>query len=155
MEPFSEVKSVKQATEYSCGPACLESLLAHYGVDLSQERLTVLCKTSEAEGTSPENMGKALLALGFAVTEKIGGTWDELRSITQRGIPILVGWFSDLEEPGDEHYSIAYRLTDTEIAMMDPEIGGTRTLEKQDFLRRWSITEPYGWFITIEPIEKR
>ncbi len=145
-------KAVQQKTDYLCGPACLESLLSCYGVELPQEHLAVLCHTSETDGTSPENMDKALLALGFKVSEKIGGTWDELKTLTKDGIPVLIGWFSDFEEPGDEHYAVAYRIADTEITMMDPEIGGERTLPKDDFLKRWAVTEPFNWYVTIDPI---
>lgn len=147
-------KAVQQKTDYLCGPACLESLLDLYGVEIPQEHLAVLCKTSETNGTSPENMDKALLTLGFKVTEKIGATWDELKSLTDAGTPVLVGWFSDFEEPGDEHYAVAYRVTDTEIVMMDPEIGGERILQKDDFLKRWATTEPFDWYVTIEPAEE-
>lgn len=145
---------VKQATSGFCGPASLESLLAAYGLNIPQEHLAVICHTTEEDGTSPENMEKALLTLGFKVTEKIDGTWEELRELTEGGTPILVGWFSDFEEPGDEHYSIAYRVTDDAITVMDPEIGGERTMPKDDFLKRWATTEPFNWYVTIAPIRK-
>ena len=147
-------QAVQQKTDYLCGPACLESLLDWYDVEIPQEHLAVLCHTSETDGTSPEHMDKALLALGFKVTEKIGATWDELKNLTDAGIPVLVGWFSDFEEPGDEHYAIAYKVTDTEITMMDPEFGGKRILSKEDFMKRWATTEPFNWYITIAPVEK-
>jgi ABC-type bacteriocin/lantibiotic exporter with double-glycine peptidase domain len=147
------VKNVKEKPGL-CGPASLESLLAFYGVDVPQEQLAIICHTTEANGTSPENMEKGLLTLGVKFTEKIGGTWDELKTLTEGGTPVLVGWFSDFEEPGDEHYSLAYRVTDTEIVMMDPEIGGERVLQKEDFLKRWAVTEPFNWYVTIEPVEK-
>lgn len=147
-------KMVLQDTNYTCGPASLESLLAWYGLEIPQEHLAVLCQTTEADGTSPENMGNALLSLGFTVQEKIGGTWKELRNLTSSGTPVLIGWFTDFEEPGEEHYSIAYHVTDAEITMMDPEIGNTRTLPKQDFLKRWAQAKPLNWYCTIEPVAR-
>lgn len=148
-------KSVKQKADHLCGPACLESLLGFYGVQAAQEELATLCGTSEADGTPPEHLARGLSALGFSMQERTGATWEELRALTEQGTPVLVGWFTDFEEPGDEHYSIAYNVTDTDIYMMDPEIGGERVLPKEDFLRRWAITEPFNWYVTIAPIEKQ
>lgn len=139
MEKKSKItlKAVRQSPSY-CGPASLESLLDFYGISATEEELAKKCGTTREHGTDHAGMANVLRSYGFDVTERANGTWDEMRDVVKRGTPVVVGWFSDFEEPFADHYSVVFHMTDRSIYMMDPEIGGTRKMNKVDFLRHWN-----------------
>jgi predicted double-glycine peptidase len=81
----------------------------------------------------------------------VGGTWEDLREIINEGHPVIVGWYSDYEEPADEHYSVVSQVSNDFITLLDPEIGEERTISREDFIKRWAHTEPRYWYIEISP----
>jgi ABC-type bacteriocin/lantibiotic exporter with double-glycine peptidase domain len=120
-----------------CGPACLSSLLQFYGVKMSERELIKLCGSSKDLGTEPGALIETLEKLGFPTITKENGTWAELKSLVTHGTPVLVNWWSDFEKPADGHYSLVYKVSDTRIFFMDPELGGFRRMGKERFMRQW------------------
>lgn len=58
-------------------------------------------------------------------------------------MPIIVDWFTrgradynDSQVP-DGHYSVVVGLDDTHIYLQDPEIGGLRKIQRDDFMKVW------------------
>jgi len=145
------LKFVEQSNNYFCGPASLVSLLSYYGIEKTQDEIAVMCGSNPDDGTDPEGLKKCLKDLGFEPVEIVGGSWSQLREHIINNTPIIVGWYSDFIEPGDEHYSVVIDITNNDITLMDPEIGEKRTIDKEDFLRRWSVTEPYNWYLYAQP----
>lgn len=143
------VKKIKQLNDYYCGPAALESFLDFFGVKKDQNELARLCETSPGEGTGNENLVSCLDSLGFNAQEHSPATWEGMKEYIERtDEPVIVGWYSDREEPGDEHYSVAYQMTNEEITMMDPEFGDELKVPRAKFMEAWRKTEPINWFLT-------
>ncbi len=131
-----KLKKVKQSSGF-CGPASLSSLLDYYGVKMSERELGNLCGTSKALGTEPEVLLEVLKKLGFKAVAKRNGTWEDLQKLVTHGTPVLVDWWSDFGKPAEGHYSLVYKVTDDKISLMDPEIGGYRTMGKERFMKLW------------------
>jgi ABC-type bacteriocin/lantibiotic exporter with double-glycine peptidase domain len=131
-----KLKIVRQSSSF-CGPASLSSLLDFYGVKLSEKQLGKLCGTTVEAGTEPAGLVRTLRHLGFKPVAKELGTWAELTKIITDGTPIIVNWWSDYEKPADGHYSVAYKITNKSIYLMDPELGGYRRMSKDKFMCQW------------------
>lgn len=126
-----------------CGPASLKILLSYYGVEKSEEELARLCNISKDLGTDDKSLKKAAESLGFKVEIKNNSDFDDIKEWLKKGVPVIVDWFtrgrSDYSdsEVADGHYSVVMGLDDQNIYLQDPEIGGMRTIDKDDFMRIW------------------
>lgn len=148
------LKKVRQSESF-CGPASLSSLLDFYGVKMGEREIGFLCGTTLEEGTSPEALVNFLERIGFKVVSNTHGSWKDLQKLTEKGKPVLVNWWSDYEYPPDGHYSLAYKVTDKSIFLMDPELGGYRRMSKKRFQNLWYDYLPDGrknlrWYLFIE-----
>jgi hypothetical protein len=140
MQPF------RQRAAY-CGPASLKMVLGYLGREFSESRLARMCGTTKKVGTPHLGLIKGAKAAGASAFEKKDGTFDELRYFvhTER-LPAIIGWVSP-EDPSkvtvdDEHYSVVFKVTDTHIFIMDPEIEwGRRQVRIKDFEKWWWDTE--------------
>ena len=112
---------------------------------MSERQLGDLCRTTTHSGTDPRVLVQVLKDLGFNAIAKDKGTWNELKKLVTRGTPVLVNWWSDFGKPADGHYSLVYRVTDSNIFLMDPELGGYRRMGKKRFMDQW-----YDFFLSGE-----
>lgn len=73
MELFREGKKVtllnlpdvRQSTPYTCGPSSLQAILKYYGVDIREDKLAELSRTTPDGGSTPTNLLQAAKILGF------------------------------------------------------------------------------------------
>lgn len=126
-----------------CGPASLKIVLSYYGVEKSEEELAILCNTSKDLGTDDESLKKAAELLGFDVEVKNFANYNEIESWLKRGVPVIVDWFTrgradytDSDMP-DGHYSVVMGLDQNNIYLQDPELGKTRIINREEFMRVW------------------
>jgi ABC-type bacteriocin/lantibiotic exporter with double-glycine peptidase domain len=139
-----EVKPFQETLHRSmCGPAALKMILDYYGVDKSEESLAKLCHTTKKLGTSAEGIKEAAEHLGFTVMIKDNSTFDDILTYLAQNTPVIVDWFSrgrtdyDASEVPDGHYSVVVGLDPQFIYLQDPETGGLRTLNWEDFETVW------------------
>ena len=143
-----------------CGPAALRVVLAYYGVNVSEERLTELCKTTQKEGTWHKDIVAAARAMEFSVYEKAGGTIEELKKYIVKKTPVIVGWYAF----NDDHYSVIYNITDAYIHTVDTEghlKERKRHMSIKHFKEMWfdydnpknPKEKTLGWFMVITPKE--
>lgn len=95
--------------------------------------------TSEKLGTQPEDMVKYLKRLGFKVRVREEATWQNLKKAMDSGKMILVDWWTDIGDPGEDlgHYSVVTRISSKTLTIYDPDINKKRVLGKNTFLERW------------------
>lgn len=86
------ISAFQQTTSYTCGPACLLTLLRFHKKDGDEMQIAGEAKATSSKGTSPENMVAWLKAHDFAVTWGENGSLDLLRDNLAKGIPTLVEW---------------------------------------------------------------
>jgi ABC-type bacteriocin/lantibiotic exporter with double-glycine peptidase domain len=126
-----------------CGPASLKMVLEYWGISKTEQELAELCRTDCELGTTDVSIKEAAESLGCTVAIVNNASFEDIRSFLDREVPVIVNWFtkgrkdtSDSEVP-DGHYSVVVGLDDEYIYLQDPEIGGLRKIEKDDFLRVW------------------
>lgn len=126
-----------------CGPASLKMVLDYYGLELSEQELADLCNRDPDLGTSAEDLQRVATNLGFEVTITDHSEFSDISDWLRKDVPVIVNWFtrgrqeySDAEVP-DGHYSLVVGLDDKAIYLQDPEIGGLRKIDRDDFYRVW------------------
>lgn len=153
-----------QISEYHCGPAVLQMLLAHRGVAANQERLTELADmaaTIATHGARVDQLARAVawLRAGVSLWYKTHATVDDLAAVVcgQR-CPAGVEWqgfFEDSEADEDwaegdyGHYSIVTRIDRRRglITLRDPYPdfwSADRVFRLDWFISRW-------WDVNLVP----
>ena len=131
-----------------CGPASLKMVLDYWGINKSEEEVAVACNRDPELGTDDASLKKAAESYGLQVKIENNASFDSIQHWLDRRVPVIVNWFtrgrSDYgdEEVPDGHYSVVVGLDDTYIYLQDPEIGGLRKLERDDFMRVWFDFKP-------------
>jgi uncharacterized protein len=151
---FLPVPLVRQATDYSCGPAVLMSVLNYWRVfDGNETELYAPLKTSKAHGTDPLNIMDYVKRLGLAVTLQEGTKLTALEAALARKQPVIVDFQAWSEKNPvdykntweDGHFAVVIGIDSEKIYFMDPVISGAYGhLAHQDFLDRWHDYEMRG-----------
>jgi predicted double-glycine peptidase len=150
VKPFQETLH-----SHMCGPASLKIVLDYYGITKTEKELAQITDMISDLGIDERGIEKAAKMLGFNVTIKNESTFDDIETWLQKGVPLIVDWFtrgrSDYpdSEVADGHYSVIVGLDDEHIYLQDPEIGDARKIKRKDFLLVWFDFRGYQ----IEPNE--
>lgn len=132
------VPNLRQTPGY-CGPCSLQGVLAYYGISKSEAELARLAGATRAKGVEAARIVRAARKLGFHAEVMDLSTLNQLRKLVRyQKIPVIVDWFSTDEG----HYSVAVGMDRKNIHLMDPELGGIRTLPLKDFERVWFDFSP-------------
>jgi len=120
-----------------CGPACLAHVAKEQGVGaLSQSALASEIYDPNW-GTDGEAMLRGLTLLGLS------GEWrqqslNELNEERKKGHSVIVNYMSGPNDAEDGHYSVLYAVTETTVAINNPEWVGMITIfRREDFERIW------------------
>lgn len=149
---FIQVPLCHQETPYSCGVACVQSILAGYGIIYTQDVLVERLGQKPIYGTDYKNIITFMDMLGFHTSFHIGINVDLLKELICNGItPILIlqAW-KDIEidytyDWKDAHYVIACGYDETRILFMDPWTLGYYTFIPIDMLlKRWHDFDSSG-----------
>jgi ABC-type bacteriocin/lantibiotic exporter with double-glycine peptidase domain len=134
------IKPLKQSFYWDCGPACASMILDYYKVKPRYADITKAIKATKDDGTSPDNMVKGLKKF------KIKAEYDYFCKIStieeQLAInnPVLIAWFNP--KTFGSHWSIATKITDSKITMIDPAYGKLIKLPIEQFSRLWFTIDP-------------
>jgi predicted double-glycine peptidase len=133
MPEFSLLNRARQVTEYSCGPAAVQSVLAYWGHEVDQQKLMQVFSTTEEVGTHPEDMVTGLRALGLDAEMKENCTVDELAEFTSTFGPVIAlgqVWRSEsgpavsaADDWGSGHYFIVLGVDEDNVYCQDPYLG--------------------------------
>jgi predicted double-glycine peptidase len=145
-----EVPLARQATDYTCGIASLQSVLGYYGFDKRQDILAKDCKSNRMNGTDYKNMIRCAESYGLVLTSKTGMTLEELKSLVDESVPVILAiqaWREDRESSWEDdwedgHYVVAIGYDDANVYFMDPAMLGNYTyIPVGEFLSRWHDKE--------------
>ena len=126
-----------------CGPATLKILLRYYGIEKSEKELAKTADWDKDLGIDDQGIKKVAEKLGFKVKIKNYSTFKDIEKWLEKDIPVIVNWFTrgrndyPESETADGHYSVVIGLDNNYIYLQDPEIGGTRKIKRDDFMRVW------------------
>jgi predicted double-glycine peptidase len=144
---FLKIKNVRQSNTYSCGVACLMSILAYYNrFDGNESELAKKLKTNYDDGTSPENIIKTAKEFGLNSYMKENCTIEDLKKFVSNKIPVILSyqaWSNDEQEPwskeqDDGHYSVLIGVDDNNVYINDPSLLNKKGLIPiKEFMKRW------------------
>ena len=144
---------IRQQTNFSCGPAALRGISNYFQVGTDKEDDYIkLCKATEKNGASPDNIGKAAIKLGLKVKIKEKMTLRELVNYLKKGVPVICSmqaWGSGGEAYRNDqsgHYIIAIGFDSDKIYFEDPSIDHPDRgyLSYVEFDNRWHDVEVGG-----------
>jgi len=126
-----------------CGPASLKIVMDHYGVNKSEKELAELTKLVPGLGVDDKSIADAAKALGFKVEIRNESNFEDIEKWLDKDVPVIVNWFTrgrqdyNDSEVSDGHYSVVIGLDDEYIYLQDPETGGERKIDREDFMKVW------------------
>jgi predicted double-glycine peptidase len=146
---------VRQATEYTCGPAALQSVLAYFGKAAQGEKaLARQARANHVWGTTERDLRRLALRQGLKVRMQYDLSLAELKRRVRSGLPVIVGlqaWPTnpkrfDPENSNDGHYAVVIGFDRSRVWFMDPaaSLGRRGWLKTGDFLKRWHWPDGRG-----------
>jgi predicted double-glycine peptidase len=143
------VPYLEQKTPFSCGPATLNMVFRFYGIEKTEEELTIRLRTNKHIGTLHSDMVRVAREEGFYVFENEESSIVEIEGLLKMRIPVIVHFTEPSEN--DNHYAVVVQVDDTHLVFNDPWNGEKTTLEIDDFVSRWSSehTSEDNWLIAI------
>lgn len=136
-----------------CGPVSAQIVLAYFSREYDQDYLAGLCKTTTEDGTDHADLVSAMETLGASVHHRAGGKIKDLRFfVLKERLPVIVGWYSPTlprkwkfvpdKDEVEDHFSVVYHLSSTNIYLMDPETAtGRRRMSLDRFKKLWWDTD--------------
>ena len=142
LSPFLQKKSS------TCLPTCIRIVLHHFGIDLPEETLAEICKTTE-EGTSLKEAAKALRSRGFEVIELKEADLFELFDHITRGNPIIVAVEVQQLPYGETggHAVVICGFEKNEVQYIEPALGKEMSLDLLTFFKAWDALSRSGLII--------
>ncbi len=142
---FIRVPLCHQETPYSCGVACVQSILAGYGIIYTQDVLAERLGQKPIYGTDYRSILTFMNMLGFQASFQIGMSIDLLKALICNGITpflLLQAWKNTeidyTYDWQDSHYVIACGYDESRILFMDPWTLGYYTFIPINMLmKRW------------------
>ncbi len=139
----------RQATDYTCGVAALQSVLAYFGDEHREDALAKELKSGPQHGTAYQEIIRVAKKKGFAVQVFTDMTTEELKKLIDQGKPVIcliqawperkVDYVNDWD---DGHYVVAIGHDENNFYFMDPSTLGNYTfIPVREFLDRWHDTD--------------
>ncbi len=140
-----KIPMTRQATNYTCGVAALQSVLMFYGDEFLESDLAKLLKANPQEGTAYAEMKRFSESKGYNVQVYKDMKVSELKELLDAGKPVIcliqawperkVNYKTDWD---DGHYVVAIGYDDGNVYFMDPSTLGNYTyIPTDEFLTRW------------------
>ncbi len=120
----------RQRDSSDCGPACIASVMAHYGTRIPVSRIRQVAGT-DTLGTSMHGMIRALEHFHFEA-KGLQGKADQLERLPQ---PFIA---HTIMSGGAHHYVCVYSMTGKGVRVMDPSTGKVCRWSHGSFRERWS-----------------
>ena len=118
-------------------------VMDYWGTSHDEEEIAIACRRDPDLGTDDVSLKTAAESYGFEVDSKNDASFNTVSGWLDKGVPPIVNWFTcgrpdhGNDEVADGHYSVVVGLDKANIYLQDPEIGGMRTLDRDDFMRVW------------------
>ncbi len=151
-ERFISIPLCRQETEYTCGVACVQSILKCYGLEYTQDVLAEKMHTKPVLGTDYRDILHFIQEIGFQGNLFQYMNIEHLKSMIRKGItPVLLiqAWAEEgtsyVTDWSDSHYVIACGYDQDNIIVMDPYTLGNYTyIPANELIDRWHVADQYG-----------
>lgn len=139
------VPLTRQSTDYTCGVAALQSILAYYGDEIREDKLAKSLRADAKDGTRYARIAAFAKDNGYSVESKCDMTVDELKVSIDKKHPVLVliqAWpdreVEYRQDWRDGHYVVLVGYDRQDFFFMDPSTLGNYTyIPIDEFLERW------------------
>ncbi|WP_126243529.1 peptidase domain-containing ABC transporter [Chitinophaga rhizosphaerae] len=121
---------VRQRDLSDCGATCLASVAAFYNLEIPVARIRQLAAT-DSKGTNVLGMVEAATRLGFQA-KGVKGPFEALYNIPKPAIAHVV------VKGVLHHYVVIYRVTKTDVTVMDPADGQYHHIPHDTFKQMWT-----------------
>ena len=139
-----------QSANYTCGEACLKSILQYYDIFYWEDQLVKDLGTDVKLGADYKQIAEFAKKLGFKVKCNQGMTLKQLKAELKKGNPVIVDMQAWSDTPDDyennwldSHYAVAIGYDNERIFFMDPLVLNYTYLPNDEFLIRWHDTDTY------------
>ena len=160
------VPHIRQRTNYSCGPACVASVLRYYGHTTSESQILGPIGCTPELGTSPAQIARYLRSIRHRHKQQSRMTISLLEAYIERAWPVIVAYQAwphrpsetDLGQSWDNgHYSVVVGTDDEFIWLVDPSSKRkVRKVRRQEFVASWRDIETPSriyirWGVAVGP----
>jgi len=143
------VPLTRQATNFTCGAASVQSLLGYLGHDFGEAELSRKLKSNSQIGTAYRQIEQLAKAMGYSVSVHKDMSLADLKGQLDKRQPViclLQAWNEHpvdyKEDWNDGHYALAVGYDEKNIFFMDPSTLGNYTyIPEGEFLDRWHDTD--------------
>ena len=144
-----KVPMTRQATDYTCGAAAVQSVIGYYGEDIRESALAKELHTNSTIGTAYKQIEAFGKRHGYKVAVHKNASLTDLKKLIDGGTPAIcliqawperkVDYAKDWE---DGHYVVAIGYDANNMYFMDPSTLGRYTfIPIDEFLKRWHDTD--------------
>jgi ABC-type bacteriocin/lantibiotic exporter with double-glycine peptidase domain len=148
MEPIH----FKQQTDYTCGPACMRTVLRSFGINRSEQRLVRSMKTSKKYGTRTAHFLRLASSFQLPSYTRSQATLADVSHALENKYKVIILRF--LPEFREAHYAIVKKITASKIYFLDPWYGPKHSLNLTQFNKTWrgkiNRTEKKRWFFAVK-----
>lgn len=136
------LKPFKQTDDSRCGPACIKMVLGYYGIEATEDEICERCNHTYELGCTDSQMKEAIESYGLRCAIRNESSLKEIEMLLDLGFILIVDYLTtginpSLEDMPEGHSSIVVGLDEERIHLLDPELGGVRSIKHSDFLRAW------------------
>ena len=150
---------LRQIYNYDCGACAVCCVLAYYGLDIREEWIMALAKTT-SDGTDMTGIASVFSYLGFVTEIKTQMTIDNLCRAIDMNAPTIIclqAYRSELTPYNvnwdDGHYVVAIGYDKSRIYFEDPSSYKRTWLSHQELMDRWHDVDHdkqiYQWGCTV------
>lgn len=137
----------RQKDSWTCGPAVMKVVLAHFGINKEIEELIGELKTTKKQGTEHKNIEKLLKKYKLKFIQKKNATFEELKSAL-KDAPVIVDYWVPYHK--ESHYSLVIKINSQRIYFHDTYFGPNHSYMINYFLKNWEDQEAKGWLLAIK-----
>lgn len=147
LPPLLRLPMIRQATDYTCGVAALQSVLAFFGDDFDERELMSALGPDPEFGTDYRRIASLAQSLGYEVQARTGMGLVDLEALLHGGRPVIVALQAWIEVPAQTdwpatwdsgHYAVAIGYDERHVYFMDPAVSGNYVfIPRAEFLLRW------------------
>lgn len=145
---MNHLPMTRQATDYTCGPASLQSILAYYGDEWREDTLARELKSDPEQGTNYREIVRFARENGLTAEARQGMSIADLAHAVKEKRPVIVAIQAWADQPRayagweDGHYCVVVGIDDANVYLMDPStIGNYTFIPIPQFLARWHDAE--------------
>ena len=121
----------RQTSGYTCGPACIATLLRHQGLPAGERELAQICRTT-GNGTMIWDIARGLRRQGLRVSFRY---WPELP-------PSLPLALASAQQGGSSHLIVLFETTPDRVVVGDP-LKGRLTCTRAEMHRAYNLDRVY------------